>query len=165
MAEDTKKETAQEAKKETAEQASEVKKEQQPAQEATKEQEMTKEQQDIIKKIEGMSVLELSKLVKVLEEKFGVTAAPVAVAAGTAAAGAADEEEEEKSIFNVELTEIGANKIQVIKELRTVTSLGLKEAKDLVDSAPKVVKENATKEEAEEIKKKLEAAGAKVTLK
>lgn len=165
MAEDTKKETAQEAKKETAEQASEVKKEQQPAQEATKEQEMTKEQQDIIKKIEGMSVLELSKLVKVLEEKFGVTAAPVAVAAGTAAAGAADEEEEEKSIFNVELTEIGANKIQVIKELRTVTSLGLKEAKDLVDSAPKVVKENATKEEAEEIKKKLEAAGAKVALK
>ncbi|MCK4823868.1 50S ribosomal protein L7/L12, partial [bacterium] len=92
-------------------------------------------------------------------------AAPAVFAAGAVAPGAAAEEEEEKVAFNVELSEIGANKIQVIKEIRTVTTLGLKEAKDLVDSAPKMVKENATKEEAEEIKKKLEAVGAKVTLK
>lgn len=128
--------------------------------------ELTKEQQDFITKIEGMSVLELSKLVKALEERFGVTAqAPAMAVAGAAAPGAAAEEAEEKSAFNVELSDVGANKIQVIKELRAVTSLGLKEAKDLVDSAPKMVKENATKEEAEQIKKKLEAAGAKITLK
>lgn len=128
--------------------------------------ELTKEQQDFITKIEGMSVLELSKLVKALEERFGVTAqAPAMAMAGVAAPGAAAEEAEEKSAFNVELSDVGANKIQVIKELRAVTSLGLKEAKDLVDSAPKMVKENATKEEAEQIKKKLEAAGAKITLK
>ncbi|UCH12929.1 MAG: 50S ribosomal protein L7/L12 [Candidatus Omnitrophota bacterium] len=127
---------------------------------------MTKEQEKFVKNIESMSVLELSKLVKVLEEKFGVqAAAPAVFAAGAVASGAAAEEEEEKVAFNVELSEIGANKIQVIKEIRAVTTLGLKEAKDLVDSAPKMVKENATKEEAEEIKKKLEAVGAKVTLK
>ncbi len=128
--------------------------------------ELTKEQQDFITKIEGMSVLELSKLVKALEERFGVSAAAPAIAmAGVAAPGAAAEEAEEKSAFNVELSDVGANKIQVIKELRAVTSLGLKEAKDLVDGAPKMIKENATKEEAEQIKKKLEAAGAKITLK
>lgn len=144
MAEETKKEVVQETKSEP---------------------EMSKEQKAFVEQIEGMSVLELSKLVKVLEEKFGVSAAaPVAIAAAGGAAGAA-EEEEEKSSFNVELSEVGANKIQVIKELRVVTSLGLKEAKDLVDSAPKTVKDNATKEEAEEIKKKLESAGAKVSLK
>ena len=166
MAEEAKKQEAKVAEpKEKEQPKQQAAKQEAPAQEAKKEPEMTKEQGEFIKKIEGMSVLELSKLVKVLEEKFGVTAAaPVAFAAG-AAGGAAAEEEEEKSSFNVELSEIGANKIQVIKELRTVTSLGLKEAKDLVDSAPKMIKENATKEEAEEIKKKMEAVGAKVALK
>ncbi len=125
---------------------------------------MTKE--EIISAIESMSVLELSDLVKELEDKFGVSAAaPVmAVAAGApAAAGAAAEEE--KSEFNVELTEFGAKKLDVIKVVREITGLGLKEAKDLVDGAPKMVKEGVAKEEAEEMKKKLEEAGAKVTLK
>ena len=124
---------------------------------------MTKE--EIISAIESMTVLELSDLVKELEDKFGVSAAaPVmAVAAGApAAAGAA---EEEKTEFNVELTEFGAKKLDVIKVVRELTGLGLKEAKELVDGAPKVVKEGVAKEEAEEMKKKLEEAGAKVTLK
>ena len=122
---------------------------------------------ELIKSIEGMSVLELSDLVKALEEKFGVLAnmpmmaAPVA---GASAAGLAAAQEE-KSIFTVVLASAGANKIAVIKEVRTMTSLGLKEAKDLVDAAPKPVKENVPKEEAEEMKKKLEAAGATVELK
>jgi len=122
---------------------------------------------EIIAAIETLSVLELSKLVKALEEHFGVSAAvPMAVAGapGAAAAGGG-EAEEEKSSFDVVLAEVGANKIQVIKELRSVTTLGLKEAKDLVDSAPKPVKSGATKEEADAIKKKLEAVGAKVELK
>lgn len=117
--------------------------------------------------IEQMSVLELSTLVKALEEKFGVTAqAPVAVAAQGAAAqapGAAPQEE--KTTFTVVLASSGANKIQVIKEIRAITNLGLKEAKDLVEGAPKTVKEGVSKEEAEDIKKKLEAQGAKVELK
>ncbi|MCP4653267.1 MAG: 50S ribosomal protein L7/L12 [Candidatus Omnitrophica bacterium] len=114
--------------------------------------------------LEGMTVLELSELVKACEEKFGVSAsAPVAaVAAGGAGA---EEEVEEKTSFSVVLTGAGANKIAVIKEVRVITELGLKEAKGLVDSAPKPVKENVGKEEAEEIKKKLEAAGASVELK
>ncbi|MBU2541900.1 MAG: 50S ribosomal protein L7/L12 [Candidatus Omnitrophica bacterium] len=120
--------------------------------------------EDVIKTIEGLSVLELSDLVKALEDKFGVAAMPAMAIAG-AAAGAAAEEEEEKTTFNVVLTEVGANKIQVIKEVRVLTTLGLKEAKDLVDSAPKPVKENVPKDEANEIKKKLEAVGAKVELK
>ncbi|MEW6008033.1 MAG: 50S ribosomal protein L7/L12 [Candidatus Omnitrophota bacterium] len=122
--------------------------------------------EEVIKTIEGLSVLELSELVKALEDKFGVAAMPV-MAAGAAgpAAGAAGQEEEEKATFNVVLAEAGANKIQVIKEVRAITNLGLKEAKDLVDSAPKPVKENVPKAEANEIKKKLEAAGAKVELK
>jgi large subunit ribosomal protein L7/L12 len=115
----------------------------------------------LVSEIEKMSVLDLAELVKILEEKFGVSAsAPVAAVAAVAAAP-----EEEKDFFNVELTEAGANKIAVIKAVRTVTTLGLKEAKDLVDGAPKIVKENAKKDEAESIKKTLEAAGAKVTLK
>ena len=119
---------------------------------------------EIIAAIETLSVLELSKLVKALEEHFGVSAAvPMAVAGAPGAAAA--EAEEEKSSFDVVLAEVGANKIQVIKELRSVTTLGLKEAKDLVDSAPKPVKSGATKEEADAIKKKLEAVGAKVELK
>ncbi|MEK7660327.1 MAG: 50S ribosomal protein L7/L12 [Patescibacteria group bacterium] len=119
---------------------------------------------DIVEKVETMSVLDLSELVKVLEEKFGVSAAaPVAVAAVPAGGGVAAAEE--KSSFNVELTGGGEQKINVIKVLREFTGLGLKEAKDLVDAAPKVVKEGVAKEEAEELKKKLEAAGATVTLK
>jgi len=112
-----------------------------------------------------MSVLELSELVKILEEKFGVSAAAPAVAVAAAAPAGEAEQKEEKTVFNVELTDAGSNKIGVIKALREVTTLGLKDAKDLVDAAPKIVKEGVGKAEAEEIKKKLEAAGAKVTLK
>lgn len=128
---------------------------------------LSKEQEEFISKIEKMSVMELSSLVKVLEEKFGVSAqAPVAVAAAGPAPGAqAAGAEEEKSTFNVVLAEVGPNKINVIKEIRAITTLGLKEAKDLVESAPKPVKEGVPKQEAEDIKKKLEAAGAKVELK
>lgn len=126
---------------------------------------MNKDQ--IIEAVEKMSVLELSELVKALEEKFGVSAAaPVmmgAVPAGTGAEGS--ETTEEKTSFSIELTSGGAQKINVIKALREVTNLGLKEAKDLVDSAPKMIKEGATKEEADEIKKKIEAAGGQVTIK
>lgn len=120
----------------------------------------------LVEQIEKLSVLDLAELVKVLEEKFGVSAAaPVmAVAAGVAPAGVAPAAEEQTT-FNVELTEAGANKIGVIKALRELTNLGLKDAKDLVDAAPKVVKEGVGKAEAETMKKKLEEAGAKVTLK
>lgn len=118
--------------------------------------------QEIIEVIKGLSVLELNDLVKACEEEFGVSAAAgVVVAAAGAGAAAA----EEKTEFDVELTEAGANKVKVIKVVREITGLGLKEAKEVVDSAPKVVKEAASKEEAEEIQKKLEAEGAKVTLK
>lgn len=117
--------------------------------------------EQLIDHISTMSVLDVANLVKELEEKFGVSAAPVAVAGGAAAGGAA----EEKTEFDVVLAEAGAKKINVIKEVRGITGLGLKEAKDIVESAPKTLKEGATKEEAEEIKKKLEAAGAKVELK
>lgn len=122
--------------------------------------------EDVLKMVEEMTVLELSELVKACEEKFGVSAsAPaVAVAAGAPGAGAVAEEEEQTS-FSVILTGTGANKIAVIKEVRAITDLGLKEAKTLVDSSPKPVKENVSKEEAEEIKKKLEAAGATAELK
>ncbi|MDX9893322.1 MAG: 50S ribosomal protein L7/L12 [Patescibacteria group bacterium] len=119
----------------------------------------------LVEEIEKMSVLDLAELVKVLEEKFGVSAAaPVAMMAGGAAGGAA-EAAEEKTEFTVELTAAGDNKIGVIKAVRAVTELGLKEAKDLVDGAPKPVKENVKKEEAEAIKKTLTDAGATVTLK
>ena len=118
--------------------------------------------QEIIEVIKGLSVLELNDLVKACEEEFGVSAAAgVVVAAAGAGAAAA----EEKDSFDVELTEVGPNKVKVIKVVREITGLGLKEAKDVVDGAPKVVKEQASKEEAEEIKKKLEEVGAKVTLK
>jgi len=121
---------------------------------------------ELIKSIEGMSVLELSDLVKALEDKFGVSAnMPVMAAPAQGGAAGAAPAQEEKSAFTVVLTSSGANKIAVIKEVRTMTSLGLKEAKDLVDAAPKPVKEGVPKEEAEEMKKKLEAAGATVELK
>jgi len=118
----------------------------------------------LVEQVEKLSVLDLAELVKVLESKFGVSAAaPVMAMAGPAAAGAAPVEE--KSEFTVELTAAGDNKIAVIKAVRTIIQIGLKEAKDLVDGAPKVVKEGVKKEEAEKMKKDLEAAGAKVTLK
>lgn len=121
---------------------------------------------DMIKSIEEMTVLELSDLVKALEEKFGVKAnMPMMAAPAAGAQAGAAPAAEEKSTFSVVLTSAGGNKISVIKEVRTITNLGLKEAKDLVDAAPKPVKDGATKEEAEEIKKKLEAAGATVELK
>ena len=116
--------------------------------------------------IETISVLDLSKLVKALEERLGVSAAaPVAVAAAPAAGGAAVPAAEEKTEFTVELTSVGAQKIAVIKEVRAITGLGLKEAKDLVEGAPKPVKEAVAKDEAEKIKKQLEGAGATVTIK
>lgn len=121
--------------------------------------------QGLVEKIEQLSVLDLAELVKVLEGKFGVSAAaPVAVAATPAGGGAAPAAEE-KTEFAVELTEAGVNKIAVIKLVREITGKGLKESKDLVDSAPKVIKEAVATKDAEELKAKLEAAGAKVTLK
>jgi large subunit ribosomal protein L7/L12 len=121
--------------------------------------------EDFVKQIESMSVLDLSNLVKALEERFGVSAAaaavPVAMPAGAAAAAPA----EEKTEFTVVLSEVGEKKINVIKAVREVTSLGLKEAKDLVEGAPQTVKEGVSKDEAENIRKKFEDAGAKVTVK
>jgi large subunit ribosomal protein L7/L12 len=120
----------------------------------------------IVAEIEKMSVLDLSELVKVLEEKFGVSAAaPVMAVAAGAVAGAGAAAAEEKTEFNVELTSAGGNKIAVIKVVKEVTGLGLKEAKDKVDGAPSMIKEKIKKEEAEDIKKKIEAAGGTVTLK
>ena len=121
--------------------------------------------EEILDAIAGMSVLELSELLKDFEEKFGVTAAaPVAVAAA-APAGDAGDEEEEQTAFDVVLTEIGDKKIQVIKEVRSLTNLGLKDAKDLVDGAPQTVLEGASKEDADRAKESLEAAGASVEVK
>ena len=118
--------------------------------------------EEFIAAIKELSVLELNDLVKACEEEFGVSAAAGVV---VAAVGAAGEAAEEKDEFDVELTEVGANKVKVIKVVREVTGLGLKEAKAIVDGAPKVVKEGASKAESEDIKTKLEAEGAKVTLK
>jgi large subunit ribosomal protein L7/L12 len=117
---------------------------------------------EFIEAIKELSVLELNELVKACEEEFGVSAAAGVV---VAAVGGAAEAAEEKDAFDVELTEVGAEKVKVIKVVREVTGLGLKEAKDLVDGAPKMVKEGASKDEAEAIKKSLEEVGAKVTLK
>ncbi len=128
---------------------------------------MTKE--EVLEAVKGMSVLELADLVKLLEEEFGVSAAaPVAVAAMPAAGGGAAEaaaaDDDEKTEFDVILREIGPNKINVIKGVREVTTLGLKEAKDLVEGAPQAVKEGISKEDAEQVKEKLEAAGAVVAV-
>ena len=125
------------------------------------------DKEKLIETIGQMSVLELSELVKALEEKFGVSASmPMMVGSAVAAGGGEEaEQKEEKTSFIVELTSGGSQKIQVIKALREITSLGLKEAKDLVDAAPKTVKEGVTKEEAEEMKKKIEAAGGTVNIK
>ena len=122
--------------------------------------------ESILESIEKLTLLEAAELVKAMEEKFGVSAAaPVAVAAAAPAAAAADGGAEEASEVTVVLAEAGANKIAVLKEVRAITGLGLKEAKELVDNAPKPVKENVKKEEAEAMKKQLEAAGAKVEIK
>ena len=118
---------------------------------------------EFIEAIKELSVLELNELVKACEEEFGVSAAAGVVVAAAGGAGAAAEEE--KTEFDVELTQVGANKVKVIKVVREVTGLGLKEAKDLVDSAPKVIKEGVSKAEADELKAKLEEQGASVTLK
>lgn len=121
---------------------------------------------EIVEKVESMSVLDLSELVKVLEERFGVSAAAMVAAASVAeSGGAVDGPAEEKTLFAVELKNSGAQKIQVIKIIREALGLGLKEAKDLADGAPKVLREGITKAEAEELKKKLEAAGAVAELK
>ncbi|MBI3011581.1 MAG: 50S ribosomal protein L7/L12 [Candidatus Omnitrophica bacterium] len=128
---------------------------------------MTKRVEEALKLTEGMTALELASYAKTMREKFGITATSVAAAAGPAPGGAAGggAAAEEQTVFDVILAGAGANKIQVIKEIRAITNLGLKEAKDLVESAPKPVKTGAKKEEAEEIKKKLEASGATVQLK
>ena len=156
MAEEKKEEKAVEENKDTADKV-----------EDKKEVEVPKKFQDLVKQIEELSVLELSELVKVLEEKFGVSAAAPAMMAAMPAGGAAagGEAEEEKSEFDVELVAAGDAKIAVIKIVREVTGQGLKDAKDIVDAAPKVLKEKVPKAEAEELKKKLEEAGATVDLK
>jgi large subunit ribosomal protein L7/L12 len=121
--------------------------------------------QKLVSDIEKMSVLDLSELVKILEEKFGVSAAAPVMMGTVAPAAGAEAAEEEKTEFDVELTAAGGQKIAVIKAVREITGLGLKESKDMVDAAPKVVKEKVAKAQAEEIKKKLEDAGATVTVK
>ena len=121
--------------------------------------------EEILDAIASKTVLEISELIKMMEEKFGVTATAAVAVAGPAAGGAAAPAAEEKTEFDVILKEVGSNKIGVIKVFREVTGLGLKEAKDLVEGAPKAVKEGVAKEEAEELKKKIEASGAKVELK
>lgn len=156
-AEETKEEAATEAAP-----AAEEKKEEAPAEEAGEEVEVPAKFKSIVDSIESMSVLDLHELVKLLEKKFGVSAAAVAVA-GPAAGG--DDAGEEKDSFNVELTEVGAQKIAVIKAIKGALGLGLKEAKDMVDGAPAMLKEGMKKEEAEELKKQVEEAGGKVELK
>ena len=122
--------------------------------------------EDVLTYLENANMLEISELIKNIEDKFGVTAsAPVAIAGGAAQAAGTDGEKEEQSEFDIELTGVGEKKINVIKVIRTITSLGLKEAKDMVDGAPTIIKESSAKAEAEDIKKQLEDAGATVTLK
>lgn len=143
----------------------EPKKEEKVAEKVKKEVKIPAKFKDLVKQIEEMSIMDLAELVKILEEKFGVlpmAAAAVPTAVGTPAEAGA---REEKTVFTVELKEAGTQKIQVIKAVREITDKGLREAKDLVDGAPQVVKENVKKEEAEELKKKLEEAGATVELK
>ncbi len=157
-------ETQQDAVEETAAPVEETKEEAAPAAPEVSEEaavEVPEKFKKIVSEIEEMTVLELSELVKVFEKKFGVSAAAVAVA-GPAAAGAADEG---KSTMNVELTDAGANKIQVIKVVKEVLGLGLKEAKDLVDGVPSMLKENLGKEDADALKAKVEEAGGKVAFK
>lgn len=163
-----KEEKAQESKQEeSVKETSEQKQEEEKTEDDSSKVELSAKMEEMIKTIENLSVLELSDLVKAMEDRFGVSAqAPVAAvgAPGVAAAGG-EAAEEEKSVFTVELSDIGAKKINVIKEVRALTSLGLKEAKELVESAPCPIKEDIPKDEAEKIKKQLEETGAKVELK
>ena len=160
MAEEKKEEKVEEPKEEKKEEKVEEKKE-----EPKKDVKIPAKFKDLVSTIEKMSVIDLAELVKILEEKFGVSSqAPIAVVASVAG-GANAEDKEEKSMFDVEITDAGSNKISVIKAIRTFVQIGLKEAKDLVDAAPKILKEGVDKEEAEKMKKDLEEAGAKVTLK
>jgi large subunit ribosomal protein L7/L12 len=166
MAEEKKEEKNQEAPtKEEKPEKEETKKE--TVSEEKKEVEVPAKFKDLVKQIEELSVLDLAELVKVLEEKFGVSAMPMAAvsAAGGAMSAAEGGGGEEKSEFNIEIKEAGDQKISVIKVVKEITGLGLKEAKDMVDGVPKIIKEGVKKEEAEEIKKKLEEAGATVELK
>ena len=159
--EETKEETKNEASKEEVKVSEETKEEKGSA-----EVEVPAKFKTLVEQIEQMSILDLSELVKILEEKFGVSAsAPMMAVAGVAAGAEGGEAAEEKTEFDVEITATGDNKIGVIKAVRALTEMGLKDAKDLVEAAPKVVKEGVKKEEAEEMKAKLEEAGAKVTLK
>lgn len=146
----------------------EEKKAPEESKEETKEVEVPKKFKNIVEEIEKMSVLDLAELVEILEDKFGVSAAAPVAVAGAAPAGGAEGSEggaEEKSEYDIELTAAGDSKIKVIKVVKEITGLGLKDAKDMVDGAPKVIKEKVAKEEAEELKKKLEEAGATVELK
>jgi len=162
-------EEKQPTKEESKEEAKQKTEKPQKSDEEKKEVKVPAKFKDLVKQIEELTVLELSELVKVLEEKFGVSAAaPVAIAAAGSAQGAAAGDAgaaEEKSEFDVELKAAGDSKISVIKIVREITGKGLKEAKDMVDGAPKVIKEKAPKKDAEELKKKLEEAGATVELK
>ena len=133
--------------------------------EQKKEVEVPEKFKDLIEKIEKMSVLELSELFKILEDKFGVSASAPFIMSAWPSSGAAGAEAEEKTAYNVELTSIGSNKIAVIKVVKELTGVGLQDAKKLVESAPTMVKEDVAKDQAEEMKKKLEEAGASVTLK
>ena len=158
--------TEEEPKKEPKEEPKEEpKKEEKVAEKVKKEVKVPAKFKDLVKQIEEMSIMDLAELVKILEEKFGVS--PMTMAAPTAVGVPTEigKETEEKTVFTVELKDAGSQKIQVIKAVREITAKGLKEAKDLVDGAPQVVKENVKKEEAEELKKKLEEAGATVELK
>lgn len=146
--------------------AEEKKQQEEVKEETTQEVEVPEKFKDLVEKIENLSALDLAELVKVLEEKFGVSAAaPVAAAPAAGAAGGEEGGAEEKSEYDVELTSAGEQKINVIKAVREITGQGLKESKDLVEGAPKVIKEKVAKEEAEEIKKKIEEAGGGVELK
>jgi len=172
--EEKKEETSPEEKEVKVEEKKEEPKKEEPKKEEPKKEVKVEEKKevkvpakfkDLVSAIEKMSVIDLAELVKILEDKFGVSSqAPVAVAAPVASGADADDQEE-KSTFDVEITEAGGNKISVIKAIRTFVQIGLKEAKDLVDAAPKMLKEGVAKEEAEKMKKDLEEAGAKVTLK
>lgn len=156
-------ETKPETKPEKAEAKPETKPEKAEAEKPALE--LSKKLKDLMKSVEEMTVMELSTLVKAMEDKFGVSASMPMMAMAPGAGGAGAAVVEEKTSFDVILVKMGDKKIQVIKEIRTVTTLGLKEAKDLVESAPKAIKQGVSKEEAEEIKKKVEAQGATVELK
>lgn len=160
MSEETKQEEVKEVKEEAK--IEEKKEEKEEKKEEKKEVETPAKFKDMVEKIEAMSVIELNELVKFLEEKFGVSASAMMVAGGGAAAGAG---EEEKDSFNVELTSAGGQKVQVIKAIKEALGLGLKDAKDLTDAAPSILKEGMKKEEAEKLKAAIETAGGTVTLK